>query len=469
MKKSSKIILGSSLAAAVLIGGGAYAATSIFGGSSVDLSTAAPESSVSYLEIDLNPSIEQKVSALALNKKIAAITEEDDNKDTNLMESITKDEFPGLDYEKDIKPWLGSQAANVGFNGEFDNVAVYEIKDSKKAEEVIKTITSKDRVYQVEKDWVVVAKDADILAAYNKTLEGGTTLHDVNQFNDDKKAMGDNVSFAWVNLEKIDTDKMDPAKSNTSRGKSIAKAMPSDIPEMSGRVGIALSLTDNSVNLDAKTFGLTIDGVDSWETTKVGSTLMGNMSDSAIAAVEISDVSNSFKKNWGELKTKAGLEAEDLATVEAGIEESIGVKIPDEVGKILGDNLAFAVNKNKSYALHSDGADAPTWKKIYELAFGGYPSEDGKLESEGSVQKFLYSENFDTETSKGKLSDTPYFKSALPDLNKAQIAGYLDIKEIMDFDDEKKDNGVDEGVVGMTVSYDAKTKQHDMKLRWVLR
>lgn len=457
MKTSGKVVTGG--VALAVVGGGIWAFTA-FGLNNVDLAEAAPQGSATYMEVNLDPSVSQKVAAMSLGKKISSITGDESIKDGNLMKSISEDDFPGLNYENDIDPWLGDKTAAVGFNEDFDVVSVYTIDDKAKAEEQVKKVSDKDKVYEVQDKWIVVAENKSKLDAYHKSFEGKETLNKDEVFKKDRQAAGDNIAYGWFDLSK-------------ANNKTEELGYDVDTPEVSGRVSAALSLSSNSVDLKAKTYEMKIDGETSWNTDQKGAQLIQGFSESAVAGFEVVDLSNSIKNNWEKLYQNDDMKAQLQEGLDP-VEETLGIKIPDEIEKILGNNLAFAYNDTNTMELAAKGADKETWENLYNLAVSfAAPEEDfGVLTTEGDVQKFMYNYTSNGETeSETRLGDTDSFKKAMPNLEEAQVAAYVDLDKMIKLDEveEKKGENVDEGAIGLTMSYDKEKDEGNLSAKWLLR
>ena len=79
--------------------------------------SAVPSIAVAYLSVDLDPSATQKIEALRMLKKFPAIDEQldlgvRDDLRRWVFERLQEDDLcPGLDYARDVEPWLGDRMA----------------------------------------------------------------------------------------------------------------------------------------------------------------------------------------------------------------------------------------------------------------------------------------------------------------------------------------------------------------------
>lgn len=108
------VIAGGALAAALAIAGGAYAVTGGLSGPQPD--EVLPAQTIGLVKVDLNPSLGQKISAFrwfnSLPKTKSALTNEQDWRGAVVDQAVQgKGGSAKVDYDADIKPWLGDRLA----------------------------------------------------------------------------------------------------------------------------------------------------------------------------------------------------------------------------------------------------------------------------------------------------------------------------------------------------------------------
>lgn len=167
------------LVGVVAVGGGAVWAAASFFSAGAQPAEALPAGTLGYVSIDLDPSGDQKVEAIQTLRKFPAFKEEinldtDDDLRERLFEEITESgECDGLDYSKDIEPWLGSRAAIAAVEAGEDDpsaVGVIQVTDATKAEAGLTNLIemcggdeeTSTGGWVVNGDWVVVAETKDI-------------------------------------------------------------------------------------------------------------------------------------------------------------------------------------------------------------------------------------------------------------------------------------------------------------------
>lgn len=109
-----------SVVAVVLVAGGGYAAWQFFAGGGPRPAEVLPDSTFALVTVDLNPSGDQKVEAIRTLRKFPSWNERTGVKpDSDVVKAIFDEAFKdgpckSLDYERDVKPWIGNRA---GFGG----------------------------------------------------------------------------------------------------------------------------------------------------------------------------------------------------------------------------------------------------------------------------------------------------------------------------------------------------------------
>ncbi|MBS2937625.1 DUF3352 domain-containing protein [Nocardioides sp. J2M5] len=142
------VVLGALGAGALVVAGGAWAATSFFA-TGAQPAEALPGSTIAYASVDLDPSGGQKIEAIKTLRKFPGFTDQVDLKSDEdlrerLFEEITSSGgCEGLSYADDVKPWLGSRAAMAAVEIGEDQpapVAVVQVTDAGKAEEGVQKL-----------------------------------------------------------------------------------------------------------------------------------------------------------------------------------------------------------------------------------------------------------------------------------------------------------------------------------------
>jgi len=93
---------------------GGVAFVNILGGGGAQPEDVLPANAVAFAKLDLNPSAGQKLAAYRLSSKLPKVKGRVTSEDTSVKEStfgliFTGDAGMGLDYTKDVAPWLGDR------------------------------------------------------------------------------------------------------------------------------------------------------------------------------------------------------------------------------------------------------------------------------------------------------------------------------------------------------------------------
>lgn len=193
--KKRLIALGAIVAGGAVVAGGAWAATSFFA-TGAQPAEALPDSTVAYFSVDLDPSGGQKIEAIKTLRKFPGFSdnvdlETDDDLRERLFEEITASgECDGLDYDADVKPWLGSRAAIAAVDLGEDAptpVGVVQVTDSGKAEDgmaaLVETCGAGESgdgsgAWVVDGDWMLVAETEELAQQVADAADGSSLAGD---------------------------------------------------------------------------------------------------------------------------------------------------------------------------------------------------------------------------------------------------------------------------------------------------
>ena len=177
-----------------------------------------PPTALGFVSLNLDPSIEQKRNLLGIVRRFPDASERVRGEFDEARDGLIADllEEAGLDFERDVEPWLGNEVAVAvlppGDSGEPVVVAMVETGDEAKAKAAIDKAAASDDfegAYQVVDDFVVITEDDDDAAEQAALAQiagqagkddGG--LAESKAFTDvvDELA-GDRLFLAWVDVE----------------------------------------------------------------------------------------------------------------------------------------------------------------------------------------------------------------------------------------------------------------------------
>lgn len=177
-----------------------------------------PVNALAMFSVNLSPSIEQKRNLLSIAKRFPDASDEVkgefDSARDDVLEGILQDS--GLDFAKDVKPWLGKEAAAVILPpGDADGplfLAMVQTQDKAKAEAAIAKATKSgdfEGAYAVVDDFVVISSQddpadnqpaLDRIVAQAKKDDGGLAKA-ANFTNVVDELAGDRLILGWVDSE----------------------------------------------------------------------------------------------------------------------------------------------------------------------------------------------------------------------------------------------------------------------------
>lgn len=365
--------LGGVVAAGAVIGGGAWAATSFFA-TGAQPAEALPASTIAYASVDLDPNGGQKIEAIRTLRKFPAFTDQidletDDDLRERLFEELTSSgECEGLDYGKDVKPWLGSRAAVAAVDTgaeEPSAVFVLQVTDAGAAEDGMATLLEKcggesaseeeseDGAWAVEGDWLVAGESQEVVDAVTADA-GESSLADDGDFTRWTDEAGDDgiMSFYVAGsateyigdlgspslLDPMGVDPMALGETSSEEPSDELESMLEDFEGMAatvrfddGALEVEYAMSDYQPEL-TKYF-----------TSEAGVDLVEGLPEDTVAAFGLG-----FEEGWmrgmmdylASVAPEGGMDVDELL---AEAEAETGLSLPEDVETLMGEGVAVAV------------------------------------------------------------------------------------------------------------------------------
>lgn len=203
-KKRTGLLITVAVLVVALVAGGVFAVTR-FLSPEVDVASAetVPDNVVAYAQVDLNPSGDQKAKALSVLEKLPIDKDKaQDDFVGAILEPLLQDSE--VNYEQDIKPWLGDHAA-VGVTDNGSTVVSIATKDKKKAEEFWKERQQEGGgfAYFFSDDTIVIT-ESDDLSAVQSSVEDGKVLAKKDVFSEATNKLGDTgIASYWIDAAAV--------------------------------------------------------------------------------------------------------------------------------------------------------------------------------------------------------------------------------------------------------------------------
>lgn len=162
------------VAVTVALGGAAFAAYSFLDGGGPQPDEVLPASTVALVSVDLDPSAGQKIAAIKTIRKFPALKDslgleaDDDLREFIFDKAVEEGDCKGLDFDDDVKPWLGKRAAfaavDLGGDDPVPAIAL-EVSDADEAKKgfdaLVKCTDPDDFAYVVGEDYLIGSDTAE--------------------------------------------------------------------------------------------------------------------------------------------------------------------------------------------------------------------------------------------------------------------------------------------------------------------
>ncbi len=473
------ILIAVAALAAIVIGGGAFAVVKIMGGGGDQPSTAMPDTTAVYAQVDIDPSVGQKVAALkffdGMDTKELEEMRDGQGREA-LFDWIAEDgdnALSDMDYEEDVEPWLGDRAGVGVVSGatteDLVPILAIQVKDEAAAESFLnEVVEAEDETDDVEfffrGDYAVFAGPAEI-EGVKQALDAGT-LADSDAFTSDVSSLGEQgIVSMWADLPAFQelSDSV-----NKEMGMSLSDAATTPFidsqAELEGRLAATLRFEDDAIELYGAAFDSgaeTIAGGDSAH-------LISTLPEDTAAAFGIEHGDQYVDQVWTLLEEAY---PNDVAEVqqEAAAE---GFNLPEDVKTLVGDSMVIAAgpeivnldtmddsNVPVGYQAHTD-ADAAVDLIDRVIAASG---EDLPVPYGAEGDTFIVAGSepyYDALAGGGDLGSNRAFELSVPDADDADVAAFVSLNEfesayLGEIEDDQERTVVESmAAVGMRASSD---------------
>lgn len=404
--------------------GTASAVGMALGGGGPQPDDVLPASSVAVLEVDLDPSVSQKVAIFRLARHFPTTKDRvsDQGKVRDQLLSSLFGQGSGLDYDRDVAPWIGDRAgiAVVPHDGTLAPVAAVAFRDRDAARRGLeKARASDDTVvwaFSSQADYVLIGDDR---ATIDEAARGDRVLSDDGGYARSVKQLdGDQVVTGWVDIARLYAALPEDARRTAAQAYGDGKTKV----DPRGTIVLGAHASADSVELVAKTLDLSGLPVDAMPSRGTG--LAGDLPADAVAALSMTGLGDTLAKalphgaddpfGLDELSRQSGVSfARDLPALLG--RESAGALLPgpDDTPALVLRTRNDDVGKAYDVAsrLSSEATGAGTLRRLDDgLVYASDAGALGKATGDGP-----------------RLRDLPSFRRAVPDANDAAQVGYVDV------------------------------------------
>jgi hypothetical protein len=383
-----------------------------------------PKSAVAFAKVDLAPSLGQRKAVYDLTRKF-------DNIDTKSVETIKDDLLKALfesndslDYQKDIKPWLGDRAAVAAVPDSSSDhvapVAAVQYTDKDKATRTLndakEDATGDSFAFAFSGDYVIVATTQ---AEADKYAKAGDHLADKGAFTHALDALdGDQIVTGWVDVkgvyDMVPADQRAQFRFDADPSGSfvVGAHADSDYIEV---VGKAVDVSDSLKQYGSGSFG-----------NGQGHNLIATMPIESTAALEITGLGDSLTKAYDKLVAQPGFQGLETQAREYGL------NLPQDLRTVLGSDVGVGVfgnlRDNPRVVGHVLTEQPDEAIKILTKIPTPEDTPPFALEKESSNSYFIGTDAGAIALArKGTLGESEPFKRALPDAKDAGFALYVSI------------------------------------------
>lgn len=319
---------------------------------------AVPSIAVAYLSVDLDPSAAQKIEALRMLKKFPAI---DEQLDLGVRDDLRRWVFeqvrdeglcPGLDYARDVEPWLGDRMAVAAVPDDDAPLApllVVQVRDRDAADEGVQALQrcaapdgddgpGKPAGVAFVGDYMLVTQDQDDADSLAKAAEAAPLEEDA-AFTSWMDAVGEPgvvTAYAAPDAPRLMAEMAGPRQGGDPGGYGeLSRSLGKDFGGMAG----VLRFHDGSMEGEFVARGLPA-GIAAVE--RPTSPALGDLPDTTAAALTLS-----LPDGWlqGYLDALEGiLSADEPGGFWAGMEAESGLKLPEDLETMFGTGVSLSVD-----------------------------------------------------------------------------------------------------------------------------
>ncbi|MGI8696280.1 MAG: DUF3352 domain-containing protein [Mycobacteriales bacterium] len=451
--------------AALGISGGAYAA---FGQHKSSAAASNPavrhigSDAIAVASINLDPGTDQTVATLKFLRKFPTVARQTGS-GGSLSDALLKPLFDNsgqVNYDKDIKPWLGTHAAvaAIAVGTKVHPVLVVESTDDAKARTELATAAGRQgssERYLVQDGYAYISDSQQVVSRAAATA-GKSNIS--STFDSAVSGLpGDSPVTIWADAKAL----VKLAERSNHSGSSIPANVLDNVPD-----AFAGSLHFNASYADVQLKAIGTHG-DLPATKPVGDKVAALPGNTA-AAIGVSGLDKGITRLYSTLDTTLG-STFGLGDLTGRIQTQTGLKLPEDLATLLGSQTVLAVDSDlQSVGLSAttDPAKATAVVQRINAQLRGKVALATKQTSDGII--VATSRAYANELGqKGSLGDSAAFKEAVPDTKDAVFVFYTDIGKLRAKAGTRFDGQPDASAlsaIGMSGNVSGNSQTLDMRL-----
>jgi hypothetical protein len=426
-RRRGLIIASAAVVVALGVSGGAYAilAGNQSGKGKADVAAKyIPRDSIAAMSANLSPGGNETVEVLKFFRKFPEIASRSTG--STISDGLLKplfDNAPGVDFNTDIKPWLGSHISIAAEpqNGSMHPVAAIEVTNQDKA----RTALTKYLRGQSDVGWVfhgdyAIISDSTADAQYAAAHIGGSGLKGSGNYSSDiKDVPSDSVLNAWIDV-----------KAALRFGQS-QHALPNvPMAKLPDRMAIGLRFENSTADLIYRVIGGKVTDSKTLMGPKVGAL----PSDTSFA-IGITDGNTILANAWPGL---AQFINETNPYALQDFQDRTGLSLPGDLETLAGSRTIVAMGSNTDNVGFESTSNDPD--RAAQVASKLNETSDHPAVIRKTSDGVLVASNQNWANALqqgGSLGQQDAFKRAVPDAAKANIVMYGDITKLTGSESER--------------------------------
>jgi hypothetical protein len=430
---------------AIILAGGGFTAYKLLASKGGQPDKWAPANSMAYIKVDLDPSASAKVAAWEFERKFPdapKIASADQLKDGLLASVFAADTADQINYDTDIKPWLGDRLAIAVYpdaQGKPAVVGILEVKDAAKARAGIEKLNAEsdtgDTVgYSMQDGYAILGQNQSSVDAAVAAARKANITSNHNFSSDLAELKGDRVVTAWWDLgatiKAMSTSL--PAEAQGLLNSGGLTGLP-DLNDL-GRVVMGVRVQPSYVALEGRVLGSKTNDTSKAFANGDARGTLGDLPGGTVMGVALANPEQLIKTELATLSS--GLLGASLQSELDQAGAQLGIKLPEDAENLLGSGIAAGIDRIPADDPNLDNPFFTVLTRPDDVNSGLHTAKlltallgvDGELTLDAKAQGSSVVVTNDDQPGAGKLADDASFKNALSDVpDKSVVAGYLNI------------------------------------------
>jgi Protein of unknown function (DUF3352) len=447
-RRRTRWVAGISAVAVLAAAGAGYAAFSALSGGGSQPEDVLPAATIAFVKVDLDPSAGQKLELFKLLQrfpKSAELTSADtDFGDWLIRRLVESDATPdGIQFAKDIKPWLGQRFAVAAVSGgssatgkgSVTPLVVLQESDQDAATAALNKLAAASKPspldYAFADGYVVVspgsatAAHAAVAAAAVASLgQNSRYVADVASLNSDQVVTG------WADAAKLGG----LVKSQLGALSALGGAAAGGTAQLGslvdsayqGRWVLGAHAADGSIEVQFETLGGKVTPA-----SPPVLAAMKNFLPDPVAALSVTGMGQRVDALWQQLSATPAYK-----TAVAQAQSELGLTLPGDLKTLLGEQLDVSVAGDLTSAPEwlaaSTSANAGAAKAVLDKVLAGTGADPSVVAERVNTGTLYVGSSQQAVDSAGKasLADNPLFGRAVADPASAQLIAFVDLTKV---------------------------------------